>query len=113
MAWVTRLFPLWALMIVVLGAVFSPEFVKFQPAIVPLLGLVMFGMGMTLTAKHFAMVLQRPWIVMLGVTLQFVLMPLIAWLLSTALDLSADRSWIDLGWVISWWYRIECDLLSC
>jgi BASS family bile acid:Na+ symporter len=88
MAWVTRLFPLWALMIVVLGAVFSPEFVKFQPAIVPLLGLVMFGMGMTLTAKHFAMVLQRPWIVMLGVTLQFVLMPLIAWLLSTALDLS-------------------------
>ncbi|MEE8055572.1 MAG: bile acid:sodium symporter family protein [Gammaproteobacteria bacterium] len=88
MGWVTRLFPLWALMIAVLAAVFSAEFVKFQPAIVSLLGLVMFGMGMTLTAKHFAMVLQRPWIVMLGVTLQFVLMPLIAWLLSTALDLS-------------------------
>ena len=75
-------------MIAVLVAVFSAEFVKFQPAIVSLLGLVMFGMGMTLTAKHCAMVLQRPWIVMLGVTLQFVLMPLIAWLLSTALDLS-------------------------
>ncbi len=88
MGWVTRLFPLWALMIAVLAAVFSAEFVKFQPAIVSLLGLVMFGMGMTLTAKHFAMVLQRPWIVVLGVTLQFVLMPLIAWLLSTALDLS-------------------------
>jgi len=88
MGWVTRLFPLWALMIAVLAAVFSAEFVKFQPAIGSLLGLVMFGMGMTLTAKHFAMVLQRPWIVMLGVTLQFVLMPLIAWLLSTALDLS-------------------------
>jgi len=49
---------------------------------VPLLGLVMFAMGMTLTAGDFLTVLQRPFPVVLGVVLQFLLMPLAAWVLA-------------------------------
>lgn len=79
---ITGLFPLWAL----LGSLFAglrPElFVPLKPAIVPLLGLVMFGMGITLTANNFLTVLQRPFPVMLGVSLQFLLMPLAGWILA-------------------------------
>lgn len=45
----------------------------------PLLGLVMFGMGLTLDWKAFATVFARPLEVSIGVLCQFLLMPLIAW----------------------------------
>lgn len=44
----------------------------------PLLGLVMFGMGLTLRPVDFSLVLRRPLPVLLGVAAQYVLMPLIA-----------------------------------
>lgn len=79
---ITRLFPLWAL----LGSLFAWQwpglFVPLKPVIVPLLGLVMFGMGITLTAGNFLTVLQRPFPVLLGVGLQFLLMPLAGWVLA-------------------------------
>ena len=58
-----------------------------QPAIVPLLGIVMFGMGMTLSAGDFLYVLKRPGIVMLGLLLQFLFMPLFAWMYAGLLQL--------------------------
>jgi len=80
--WITRLFPLWAVLASLL-AFLQPGWVAgLKPAIVPLLGLVMFGMGITLTGRNFLTVLQRPLPVLLGVTLQFLLMPLAAWLLA-------------------------------
>lgn len=51
-------------------------------AIVPLLGLVMFGMGITLTGSDFLTVLRRPFPVTLGLAMQFLLMPLAAWILA-------------------------------
>lgn len=48
----------------------------------PLLGLVMFGMGLTLEWKAFATVFARPLEVSIGVLCQFVLMPLLAWVLA-------------------------------
>ena len=62
---------------------FSPQ----KPLIVPLLGLVMFGMGMTLTGTNFLDVLRRPLPVLLGVSLQFLLMPFAAWALATVAGL--------------------------
>ncbi len=62
-------------------------FVGLKPAILPLLGVVMFGMGMTLTWDHFRAVLQRPAVVGLGVLLQYLVMPLAAWLIAEALGL--------------------------
>ncbi len=43
-----------------------------------LLGLVMFGMGLTLTPVDFALVAKRPLPVVIGVIAQFVIMPLVA-----------------------------------
>ncbi len=79
---VTRRFPLWALL-VSLVAYAAPElFARLQPAIFPLLGIVMFGMGMTLNWRNFAEVLWRPWVIGLGVLLQYLVMPLAAWMMA-------------------------------
>lgn len=82
------MFPLWAVL-ATLAALWQPgPLVPLKPAIVPLLGLVMFGMGMTLVPAGFAAVLQRPLPVLLGVLLQFGVMPLAGWLLALTLGLS-------------------------
>ena len=47
----------------------------------PLLGLIMFGMGLTLKPQDFRVVFQHPKDVLLGCLAQFTAMPLIAWLL--------------------------------
>jgi BASS family bile acid:Na+ symporter len=47
----------------------------------------MFTMGLTLTAADFRRVLTMPMLVVLGVCLQFGLMPLLAWLIAQALAL--------------------------
>jgi BASS family bile acid:Na+ symporter len=79
---ITGLFPLWALL-GSLCAWLRPElFIPLKPAIIPLLGMVMFGMGVTLTAYNFLAVLQRPLPVALGIGLQFLLMPLAGWMLA-------------------------------
>lgn len=75
----TALFPLWALLGVLLAWLVPEMLVPMKVAIVPLLGLVMFAMGVTLTGADFLTVLRRPFPVALGVALQFLLMPLVAW----------------------------------
>jgi len=56
----------------------------------PLLGLVMFGMGLTLRPVDFALVARRPLPVLLGVAAQYVLMPLIAVLVVFVLRLPPE-----------------------
>ena len=46
---------------------------------VPLIQLIMFGMGMTLTLDDFARVFEMPKAVLIGVVLQFSVMPLMGW----------------------------------
>lgn len=55
-----------------------PTFTWASPHITTLLSIVMFGMGLTLKATDFQMVLTRPLDVLLGTILQFSIMPLIA-----------------------------------
>lgn len=86
----TRLFPLWALLISIAACLLPKPFVAGQPMIVPMLGLIMFGMGMTLKGKDFAGVFRRPQIIALGTFLQFLVMPLAAWGISKALALPED-----------------------
>ena len=84
----TLWFPALALMVSVLG-VYAPALLAgLKPAIVPLLGVVMFGMGMTLSARSFAAVIARPGVVALGLALQYLLMPALAWLIGRAFGLS-------------------------
>ena len=84
----TALFPLWAIVFSLTAYVFPSVFIDLSPSIVYLLGIVMFGMGMTLTPADFTEVLRRPGIIGTGLLLQYLLMPAIAWGVSKALDLS-------------------------
>jgi BASS family bile acid:Na+ symporter len=51
--------------------------------IVPLIQLIMFGMGTTLSVADFARVLKMPWPVFVGIVLQFGVMPFVGWGLAT------------------------------
>ena len=84
----TNLFPLWAVLLAAIAYAVPAPFAAWQAAITPLLGVVMLGMGLTLTGESFRLVLRRPALVTLGVTLQFALMPLIGWTVARLLDLS-------------------------
>lgn len=85
----TALFPLGAIAITVFSVLYPGVLAGYGKAIVPLLGVVMFGMGITLRPENFLEVLRRPRLILLGVTLQYLLMPLIAWTVSLALNLPA------------------------
>ncbi len=86
----TQLFPLWALLFSLL-AWWQPQWlVGGKPAIVPLLMLIMFGMGLSLTWADFQGVLKRPALIGLGVVLQYALMPLLAFLIGSAMQLPTE-----------------------
>ena len=85
---ITALFPLWALLGSLLAWWAPGAFIPLKALIIPLLGMVMFGMGMTLTGSDFLNVLRRPFPVFLGVTLQFLLMPFAAWALARGAGLA-------------------------
>lgn len=55
-----------------------------------LLGIVMFGMGMTLRFEDFKLVFQRPKDVLIGALAQFTIMPCLAWLLAKAFQLPPE-----------------------
>ena len=56
----------------------------------PLLGVIMFGMGLTLSPQDFRIVFSRPRDVLVGCLSQFTIMPFMAWLLTKAFSLPAD-----------------------
>jgi BASS family bile acid:Na+ symporter len=87
---VTSLFPLWALLAALLAYARPALFVPAQAAIVPLLGLVMFGMGVTLAWGSFAEVFRHPRVVALGLSFQYALMPLFAWIIALGMGLPAE-----------------------
>ncbi|MUK00541.1 bile acid:sodium symporter family protein [Vibrio cholerae] len=71
-----------------LVAVLTPDtFVGLGPLVNPLLGIIMFGMGLTLRPVDFALVGKRPIPVVIGVVAQYAIMPLLGWGISMALGL--------------------------
>ena len=85
----TALFPLWAVLASAVALVAPAPLAALKPTIVPLLGLVMFGMGMTLNWNSFAEALRRPGTLVLGAALQFLVMPLAAYAVAALLGLPA------------------------
>jgi len=57
-------------------------FTWIAPYIAPALGVIMFGMGLSLTFEEFARLVPRWKVVGAGALLQFTVMPALAWLLS-------------------------------
>src|SRR5690606_3899201 len=87
---VGKTFAIWVLLFAIL-AFFTPDGFSWIGAyIVPLLGIIMFGMGLTLSKNDFAEVFKRPKTVAIGVLGQFIIMPGLAWLLSTLLALPPE-----------------------
>jgi BASS family bile acid:Na+ symporter len=81
-------FPLWVAAACGLAIVEPRLFSWFHgPLIVGGLGLIMLGMGMTLTLADFARVATRPAAVVAGVVAQFLIMPAAGWAVATGLGL--------------------------
>ncbi|WP_186173078.1 ketopantoate/pantoate/pantothenate transporter PanS [Burkholderia gladioli] len=90
LARVTRLFPLWAVLIS-LAAYFSPaSFSPVAPHVTALLTLIMLSMGVTLSLADFRRVFTRPAPVIAGIVLHYLVMPLAAWALARLLRMPPD-----------------------
>ena len=72
----------------VLALLFPGFFCHIKPSLInPLLGVIMFGMGLTLRAEDFRVVFMRPKDVIAGCLAQFAVMPLLAFALSKLFSL--------------------------
>jgi BASS family bile acid:Na+ symporter len=86
----TQGFPLWALLLAAVAYQWPQLFQAGGAAIVPLLMLVMFGMGATLTPADFKTVAGRGRLVALGLALQYTVMPAAAWCVAALLGLPPE-----------------------
>lgn len=83
-------FAVWVLLFAGL-AFASPESFKWIGGyITPLLGIIMFGMGLTISPSDFKEVFSRPKDVAIGVLGQFLIMPLLAYGLAKGLNLPPE-----------------------
>ncbi|MEM6464393.1 MAG: bile acid:sodium symporter family protein [Pseudomonadota bacterium] len=90
MASISMSFPLLAVALTVL-AYFAPGlFTPFSGAVVPLLMIIMFAMGLTLNGSDFKRVAARPGLIALGIILQYTVMPLAAFAIGHAMALSPE-----------------------
>lgn len=86
----TRLFPLWAILISLFAYVRPAGLLGLLPHVPALLMLVMFGMGVTLSLADFRRVLARPAPVLVGVVLHYLVMPAAAWVVAKALRMPPE-----------------------
>ena len=54
------------------------------------LGVIMFGMGLTIKMEDFRIVFSRPKEVVIGAVAQYTIMPVVAWILCKVMNLPAD-----------------------
>lgn len=87
---VSKTFAVWVIVFAFIAAQFPDTFKMFVPWIPYLLGIVMLGMGLTLTFKDFGEVTRNPKATIIGVIAQFVVMPSIAFLLAKLFQLPPD-----------------------
>ena len=90
-AFISRWMGLWVLVAAVVGMACPSLFGRVSmSAVSPMLGLVMFGMGMSLKLSDLKIVFTRPKDILCGCLAQFIIMPGLAWLLSSLFGLPAD-----------------------
>ena len=92
LALLTRLFPLWAVLLAAAAYATPTTFTGIGPYVSPLLMLIMFAMGVTLRLDDFKRVLSRPAPVAAGIFLHYLIMPLAAWLLAMLFHMPPDLS---------------------
>ncbi len=87
---IQKTFALWVILFAAI-ALLAPDLFIWLKAYIPwLLGIIMLGMGMTMTVDDFKGVLQSPKAVFIGVVAQFVVMPGLAYLLCKMMNLPSE-----------------------
>lgn len=89
-AFVGKTFALWVILFALAGFFFPEAFRQLAPWIVTLLAIIMFGMGLTISLDDFREVVKRPMEVGIGVVSQFLIMPLLAVLLTRIIPMSPE-----------------------
>ena len=77
----TNTFLVWMLIAAVIGFIFPMQLSTLSNWVPYLLGIVMLGMGLTIDSKDFKIIFQAPRSVIIGVVLQYTIMPLSAFLI--------------------------------
>jgi BASS family bile acid:Na+ symporter len=84
----TNAFPVWVIGAGILAMFYPPALTWFEgPMITYGLGVIMLGMGLTLTVQDFKRILIYPKWILLGVVLQYTVMPLTGLALATIFEL--------------------------
>ena len=87
----TNLFPLWILLAGALALWLPPSFLWFKPTYISwALGVIMLGMGVTLSVEDFRRVLLMPRAILTGFFAQYLIMPTLAWAIAKGLRLPPD-----------------------
>ncbi|NNH27331.1 bile acid:sodium symporter family protein [Acinetobacter terrestris] len=87
---IQKTFALWVILFAGI-ALLAPDLFIWLKAYIPwLLGIIMLGMGMTMTVDDFKGVLQSPKAVFIGVVAQFAVMPGLAYLLCKMMNLPSE-----------------------
>ena len=90
-AWIAAHIALVVVLVTAVALFLPSSFVWIDTsAITPMLGVVMFGMGLTLRPSDFQPVLQHPKDILIGELAQFLIMPSLAWLLCKLLSLPEE-----------------------
>ncbi len=88
-------FALWVLAFAACAMFFPKAFISWggfemKQAVIPLVQLIMFGMGTTLAFGDFARVMRIPRAVLIGFGLQYTVMPLMGWTYATLFGLQGE-----------------------
>lgn len=85
-----KYFAVWVILISVIAFMVPDPFLGLGKYITILLGIVMFGMGLTLKAVDFKIIFTKPLPVIVGVCAQFIIMPSVAFVIAKLLNLPAE-----------------------
>ena len=85
---ITRFFILWIVLFSAVAFFFPSAFEDLGFLIVPMLAVIMFAMGMTLKINDFKRVFLRPLEILAGVCAQYIVMPLLGFLLALAFGIN-------------------------
>ena len=88
--WITRLMPVWVVLAGVVGYLCPPTLTIFEPIKDWLFAFTMLGIGIVLKSEDFLPILKAPHWVVMGTLAQFVIMPLLGFLIAKGLELPPD-----------------------
>ena len=87
---ISRLFPFLAILVAIISYFEPQPLMGWKAAIIPLLATIMFCMGLTLRTEDFKRIWRNPQPIALGIVLQFSVMPIAAYIIAKALNLSDE-----------------------